>query len=386
MVIGEAGSFLVVGDFCLAGSNIADDVTRRHFWAGVEEVTSGQTCIIANLECAITDRGTPRPYKWANLRASPRLRHALQGLDVAILGNNHISDFGLEGAEDTLEILKEQGIAHAGYGNTIDDAIAPAMLEKHGVRIAIVSLCCPTTNGENIATYTSEGVAPLGAGLLQRAVAATVVEARATAAAVLVYLHWGIEREHNPVPDQLRLARVAIDAGADAVVGCHAHVIQSFEQYHGRWIFYGLGNFLFDAVEILEPLGNGTFRKGAIQLKKENKQSLAVEFSYHPDSTSGRLRLKQIHCLEFGDDFVPKPISSKSLTVNLGAINDNLSRYVSWNTAELKSVHEPRYEAVVRNGTITYFYTTRPISGALVRRFGSRARQYVRRLDRILVR
>src|SRR5262249_5166072 len=175
-----------------------------------------------------------RPYKWANLKTSPSLHWTLDGLGVAILGNNHIADFGDQGVRETKELLAQKGISVVGYGDVLDDALEPAFVGLNGKQLGIVSLCCPTTNGENLATHLTPGVAPLGMATLKQAIDS--VKSRSDALAV--YLHWGCECVHDPAPDQLRLARHAIDCGADAVIGCHSHTVQSYEQYRGRWIFY----------------------------------------------------------------------------------------------------------------------------------------------------
>ena len=242
---------------------------------------------------------------------------------MAVLANNHVSDFCPEGARETIGLLARNGIRHVGYGGNIAEALQPSLLECGERRLAVIALSCPTTNGENLATHVAEGVAPLGMENLGRA----VQSAKTRGDALLVYLHWGREWEHDPVPDQLRLARHAIHCGADAVVGCHSHTIQSCEQYKGRWIFYGLGNFLFGSGEAQEVRPDGAVVRHPLRLDPPNRESLAVAFSIQPDTGSGRLKLEKVQPLSFGDDWVPKPISQEALSFSLPDANRRLAAY-----------------------------------------------------------
>src|SRR5262249_50245020 len=146
---------------------------------------------------------------------------------------------------------------------------------------------CPTTNGENLATHLTPGVAPLGMATLKQAIDS--VKSRSDALAV--YLHWGCECVHDPAPDQLRLARHAIDCGADAVIGCHSHTVQSYEQYRGRSIFYGLGNHLFKPGYAQTVDEHGEIKRIRESLSPPNQESLAVSFRISSDMGDGRLAL-----------------------------------------------------------------------------------------------
>lgn len=373
-------SILLLGDLCLAGSRIERTFGEHNhnLCTSLRETIGRNVRCIANLECAITTSDDGIPHKWATLKCSPKLGAALSGLDIAILGNNHISDFGDAGVQDTLALLKSMQIAATGYGQTLSEAMRPATLDLGSVKISVLSLCCPTTNGENNATNSSPGVAPLGSKVLDDAIRATLSDCDA----LIVFLHWGQEQVHDPVLDQLRLARVAIDAGADAVVGCHSHVIQSYECYKGRWIFYGLGNFLFDSVETRWIDGDGKPHEGVQHQQLKNRQSLAPEFSFLRNPANGRLKLKRVHFLQFDEDFAPRIVPPESLAVDIARINTRLRRFCSWNADLVRSAHEPTFKSFIRNGVLSYHYLQMPISDSLALHLRSKVGRLARRLKR----
>lgn len=282
---------------------------------------------------------------------------------MVVLGNNHIADFDIQGVRDTHALLDGKGISCAGFGATIGEALQPSFLELGEQRVAMVSLCCPTINGENLANHHAPGVAPLGMATLKEA----VESAYSQCDALVVYLHWGCEWVHDPAPDQLRLARHGIDCGADAVVGSPSHTIQSFEEYRGRWIFYGLGNCLFGAGFGQRVRENGEIERVPLNLEASNRESLAVSFSIVPDNGSGRLCLDRIQAMRFGDDYVPRPINNSSLTFDLDEAKARLRDYAARNEERLCDRSEPVFRAIIRNGIIAYWYSDESIKPAPLR-------------------
>ncbi len=369
---------IVSGDLCLSGEpeKLVLATSDFDFWEGIDSLAGRDSVVVANVEFALTARGQPKPYKWATLRASPACVGALKRMQVAVVGNNHISDYGDVGAQDTVDCLADAGITTVGYGANLEAALRPAVVEQNGVRMAILSLSCPTTNGENLATHTSAGVAPLSPDLLRT----SITDARSRADALLVYLHWGVEQSHDPVPDQIRLAHRAVEWGADAVVGCHAHVIQSYERYQGRWIFYGLGNFLFGPIDTLQLLPDGSHQRGRQEQASVNRESLAIQFRIRPDSTEGRLELEAIHPLVFGRDYVPRPIARDYLKADLDRANSRLMRYAELHQQALRRNTDPVFRAIPsKGGKMGYFYGSEPIRDADVQ---SPFRRHLRRLRR----
>lgn len=351
---------VVLGDLCLSGApeSIISANPDYDLWAGIRPLAGKDTVVVANFESALTDHGEPQPFKWATLRAGSTCATSLNLLNVAVLSNNHVDDFGDQAVNDTLAGLRNAGILTVGYGKNLAVAMEPAVVERDGHRLGVIALCCPTTNPDKFATHTASGAAPLGMETLRQSIA----HARSQVDALLVYLHWGAEQCHDPIPDQMRIARNAIDAGADAVVGCHAHVIQGYEHYQGKWIFYGLGNFLFGGVETQQALPDGTMLRGWQEQGPPNRQSLVARFSLDLVDKKYPLKLDAVQAVAFGNDFVPRPIETEQLTVNLDDLNQRIKRYGTANAMWLRNEAEPVLQARVLNGKMAYFYSQNPIS------------------------
>ena len=347
---------VLCGDFCLASGSKGDLAypQERHDspWQNLRTCFGDDICVVANIEAAVTDRTIGKPYKWANLRINPIKDRLFKGLSVANLSNNHIGDYGDLGVGETCAFLDSRHISHLGVGRNIGSALQALILHEAGCRIGIVSLCCPTTNSEYLATHQTGGVAPLSFSTLSHA----ILKAKQASDVVLVYLHWGCEWVHDPAPDQLRLARHAIDCGADAVLGCHSHTIQSYEQYKGKWIFYGLGNYCFDAGVAQAPQPDGSFKEIPLTLNPQNRESLVVSFKIKELNGCVRLELDRIQPFRFGDDFLPVPCNEDQLSFDLGAANKRLANYVYRNTEFLDMRHEVEYKCIIRNGVMAYWY------------------------------
>ncbi len=175
--------------------------------------------------------------------ADPKLIDGLKraGIDFVSLANNHIRDAGGNGILQTIENLRKRGIAYAGAGANLAAARKPAILEARGVRVAILSY--DTIAKSYAATATRAGSAQLSASVVREDVAAA---RKAGADVVIVFPHWGTEYDPTPFGGQQKLAHACIDAGADMVIGNHAHWAGAMETYKGKPIWYALGNFVFD--------------------------------------------------------------------------------------------------------------------------------------------
>lgn len=378
-------SLVVTGDFCPWGDIIANCYKQKPLdpHAGIWSAFGTRVALITNLECPFTNAKFGKPDKWANLKASPNLSWMLDGIAVATIGNNHIGDFGSAGIRDTTALLDAKQIKAPGYGNTLTAALRPVHITVDSQTLGIVSLCCPTTNSENIATHQTAGVAPIGMAIVQEA----IEKARNTCDVLLVYLHWGCEWVHDPTLAQLRLARHAIDCGADAVVGCHSHTIQSYETYKDRWIFYGLGNYLFGQGTRQEISSNGRVSEVISTLEDTNRESLAVEFAIEATKTGSRLVLQKIQPMVFSDDWLPKPVGFRELTVDVEKQNGILAQYVQENSSRLLDREEPIFRSKLRNGVLAYWYMDEPIKyipkRTLLRRTVKNMTQNLRHIRRV---
>jgi hypothetical protein len=167
------------------------------------------------------------------------------GFDVMSVATNHIKNCGIGDCGnraffDTLENLRRVGITPVGAGENLAQAMQPVVITIKGVRFGIVSL--GMVEPMAFASEDEPGIAVLNDENLISAIEAT----RELADFVIAMPHWGPEDSPYPNEYQLHFAQVAVDAGADIVVGNHTHVVQAIQQINGIDVFYGLGNFVFD--------------------------------------------------------------------------------------------------------------------------------------------
>jgi poly-gamma-glutamate synthesis protein (capsule biosynthesis protein) len=217
--------------------------TRRTGGAGVvRHLIESADLAIANFE-----NPAPNVFRYHTsgtvFSADPKLINGLAnvGIDWVGIANNHIRDAGGVGILQTIANLRKSGIVSSGAGKDLKAARKPAVLEAGGVKVAF--LAYDTIAKSYGAAANRAGSAQMSAGALRADVAAA---RKAGAQVVIVFPHWGTEYDPTPFAGQQNLARAAIDAGADMVIGNHAHWAGAVEVYKGRPIWYALGNFVFD--------------------------------------------------------------------------------------------------------------------------------------------
>lgn len=239
-------SMVFVGDIVLdgkAGEHIARGADP---FKSVRNIFESADLRIGNLECVVALKGDIVDKNF-NFRAHPRtLPYLAQYVDAVSIANNHSGDFGPQAFSEMLEYLKQHRIAYFGGGNNLAQAHTPWIIEKNGYRIALLGY-------NEFMPRSFEATASLAgtAWSEDEQVVADIKKAREHYKADLVipFMHWGWENELRAGPRQRGLARKMIDAGADAVIGGHPHVIQDTEEYKGKPIIYSLGNFMIDAMD-----------------------------------------------------------------------------------------------------------------------------------------
>lgn len=211
------------------------------------EVLRSADLAIGNLETAIAVGGT-RASKQFAFRAPPAAVGALRaaGFEAVSMANNHGLDYGTDGLAETLAVKRAQPDRFLmGIGGEEDEAFAPFTAEVRGQRISVIA-ATQVLDGNLISLWTA--TASQGGLASAKRVDRLVEEVRAarpTSDTVVVFLHWGIEKETCPTGDQQMLAQTLVDAGADIVVGGHAHRLQGGGRLGDAVVHYGLGNFLF---------------------------------------------------------------------------------------------------------------------------------------------
>ncbi len=210
----------------------------------IKDYLSKADIVFGNLETPITPGRQIRNGEMI-FRSDPSTAQVLKenGFSIVSLANNHTPNFGQKGLSDTFYYLKKAGIKYVGAGRNSDGAYRPVYLEKKGIKFAFLAYNDPDVVPPSYeANKNHAGTAFMKIKKMIKA----VNKAREKADFVIVSMHSGVEYTPEPDDSQIEFAHAAIDAGADLVIGHHPHVVQTIEKYNGKYIFYSLGNFIFD--------------------------------------------------------------------------------------------------------------------------------------------
>lgn len=211
----------------------------------LEQEMVGADMTVINNEFPFSNGGSQHPDKQFIFRVDPKYVSMIQdmGVDVASLANNHALDFGTEALLDSFTTFDDAGIPYVGAGETKERAEEAIFIEAGGRTVGVLSASrvipvvewnIDTRLPGLFCTYDSTR-------LVER-----IKEVEQQCDYVVVFVHWGIERNAYPEEYQHNLAKQYIDAGADLVVGNHSHVPQGIEYYNGVPIVYCLGNYIFN--------------------------------------------------------------------------------------------------------------------------------------------
>lgn len=194
-----------------------------YFFQNVKDIFTADNLTVANMEGTLTT-SNDRQQKTFAFKGNPSYTEILTqgGVEATNLANNHSHDYGDQSYEDTIQYLEAAGITTFGYDRT-------AVMDVKGIKVGLI------------------GIYELKDGLgRQQQVIDTIQEVKDQGAQVIIVsFHWGTEKSNIPDDIQKTLAHLAIDQGADLVVGHHPHVLQGIEKYQGKNIVYSLGNFCF---------------------------------------------------------------------------------------------------------------------------------------------
>jgi poly-gamma-glutamate synthesis protein (capsule biosynthesis protein) len=228
--------------------------------------------LFGNLEGPISDKGQ-KVGSIYSFRMDPKAIDGLlfSGFDVLSVANNHMFDYGREAMEDTFFRLKETRIDYVGGGFNEAEAYAPKIKEINGTKIAFLDF---TNLGSPYweAKENRSGIAWLDKERLEN----SIKEAKKKSDIIIVSMHFGDEYKTSPTPGQKELARLAVDSGANLVIGHHPHVIQPVEKYQEGYVAYSLGNFIFDQ-NFSEETMKGLILKVFVENGKI-KEVIPVEF------------------------------------------------------------------------------------------------------------
>ncbi len=228
---------------------------------------------MVNLETAITTRGTKEPKEF-NFRAPASAFTALKaaGIDVVSMANNHGVDFGQVGLKDSLAAIRSSGYPVVGIGRNAAEAYKPYYATVKDTRLAVIG-ATQVLDDNLIAGWTATSThGGLASAKNAPRLMYEVRKARRHADAVIVYLHWGQEMRECPLPRQQVLAAQLVKAGADVIVGGHAHVPLGGGYLHGRYVDYGMGNFFFYAAS------GRTAASGILELRLQGRRVQSAQW------------------------------------------------------------------------------------------------------------
>jgi poly-gamma-glutamate synthesis protein (capsule biosynthesis protein) len=243
-----------VGDI-LPARGVAERIRRLgddYPFALVYEIFAWRDIAFGNLEAPLA-KSCGESGKRYSFRGDPGFSRILAraGFDVVSIANNHSFDCGSEGLSETLDALGTAGLRTVGAGRDRDSALGATVIEIRGFRIGFLAFSAISPRPREAWPAV---VAPAREGEIRDAVS----DLRSSTDSVVVSIHWGTDYSTVPNSEQRALARTAVEAGADVVIGHHPHVLQGFEwarSPNGRHalIAYSLGDFVFDSPARLIP-------------------------------------------------------------------------------------------------------------------------------------
>ena len=223
---------LFTGDYCPAEIDFHNFSIDRELLDLLESAEA----VFGNLECPFTRQSAVRKGQFINLKAEPETNSLTEKFTAFSLANNHILDFGDEGAQDTIDFLNSTGIKHFGYGRTPEEATMPCKIKSGDRTLALFGITQWYVGGQNTAGTCSDR----NGRLFQN-----IRECRKHGDFIVVMPHWNYEFSDFPSPASRRLAERLLRCGANLVVGAHSHVVNGLESFEDKSVAYSLGNFLF---------------------------------------------------------------------------------------------------------------------------------------------
>ena len=235
----------------MVNKNFAGDYSQ--LFSNVKKQLQSYDLLFGNLEGPVSDKGSDFGSLYS-FRMDPQVIPVLKdtGFDIFSVTNNHSFNWGRLAFEDTLARLSDAGIIYVGGGMTGSEAYQEKIMVIKGVKVAFLAFS-EFKDGGVSSNSTNSGIATIS----EKAIQEGVYNAKMKADLVVVSYHFGEEYQTMPNQFQRDYAKLAIDSGADLVIGHHPHVVETLEQYKNAYIIYSLGNFVFDQYFSLETMWGG---------------------------------------------------------------------------------------------------------------------------------
>ena len=289
------------GDFTIGRdtrkrADIFGDELKKHdgdvnfVMANMKEILANDDMTLVNFEGTLTNSTYVPSNKKENqflFSAPPEWVSVLSdnSVECVSLENNHVMDHGEEAYEDTKNTLREAGIV---YSNSTEMGV----YNVKGIDICMLSYLCIDRYDKPVGGYSS----------LYDKVAADIADAKTRYPLVIVSFHWGVEKDYVPTKNQIRMGRLAVDSGADLVIGHHSHRLNPVECYNGVYICYSLGNFCFAGnskpSDMTSFVFQTRFRERDGEIANEGFRIIPIRISSRKDR----------------NDFIPTPLTEATAT------------------------------------------------------------------------
>ncbi len=300
------------GDFTIGGDNyhhkdIFSKVLKAHngdinfTMRNVRDLLMADDLTLVNFEGTLTDTKYVPDRKKGNkflFNISPKYVSVLpdNSIEAVSLENNHVMDHGDEGYEETKETLRNAGVVYS----TSEEI---GVFDAKGIQVAMLSYLCIDRYDKPVGEYAN----------LYEKVAADIAATKQMYPLVIVSFHWGNELDYVPTERQIRMGRLAVDSGADLVIGNHSHRMNPIELYKGVYICYSLGNFCFAGNKKPKDMNSFLFQT-------RFRMSKSGEIT----NTGFRIIPIRITSVKDTNDFTPTPVTDpRRQTDIINVLKDN---------------------------------------------------------------
>ena len=287
-----------------------NDYNINFTMANVRDIFKDDSMTLVNFEGTFTETKYVPDNKKGNsflFNISPKYVNVLtdNSIEAVSLENNHVMDHGTEGYEDTKETLRNAGVV---YSNSTEIGV----FYINGIPIAMLSYLC-------IDRYDKPQ--PGGYDNLYDKVAADIASTKEKYPVVIVSFHWGREKDYRPTDNQVKMGRLAVDSGADLVIGHHSHRINPIEKYNGVYICYSLGNFCFSGNDKPDDMNSYIFQTRFL-----------IDKTTHEASNLGfRIIPIRITSIKDRNNYTPTPITDDmKIEGIINTLKDNGSKYLEY--------------------------------------------------------
>ena len=278
----------------------------------VRDIFRSDDLTLVNFEGTFTDTKFVPNNKKSNeflFNISPKYVSILTDnfIEAVCLENNHVMDHGEEGYNETKETLQNAGVLYS-------TSTEMAVFDVKGIQIAMLSYLCIDRYDKPVGEFAT----------LYDKVASDIQLAKKYYPVVIVSFHWGREKDYHPTDNQKKMGRLAVDSGADLVIGHHSHRINPIEQYNGVYICYSLGNFCFSGNKKPDDMNSYIFQT-------------RFKVTKHGDisNTGFRIIPIQITSVKDRNNYVPTPITDDfKIDGIITMLKDNGNKYLEYPVAE----------------------------------------------------